>query len=197
MTFKLSWKKMAQLRPPDQDPHCYPWKEKNTSPGENTSTWIIFGTWFPIFYCISINNNLKGSLDTTFSCPNISQLFLSNVRLLRKTKVMTFLRYFKYFPLLYHFIFLTINTIRIQKCVNLRISDTTLTAESEEELKSLLMKVKVESEKVGLKLNIQKTKIMASSHHFMANRWGNSGNSVRLYFLGLQNHCRWWLQPWN
>ena len=57
-------------------------------------------------------------------------------------------------------------------------------AESEEELKSLLMKVKEESEKVGLKLNIQKTKIMASSHHFMANRWGNSGNSVRLYFFG-------------
>ena len=63
-------------------------------------------------------------------------------------------------------------------------------AESEEELKSLLMKVKEESEKVGLELNIQKTKIMT-------NRWGNSGNSVRLYFLGLQNHCRWWLQPWN
>ena len=62
---------------------------------------------------------------------------------------------------------------------NLRYSgDTTLMAESEEELKSLLMKVKVESEKVGLKLNIQKTKIMASStHHFMGNRWGNSGNS--------------------
>ena len=55
-------------------------------------------------------------------------------------------------------------------------------AESEEELKSLLMKVKMESEKVGLKLNIQKTKIMASwSHHFMGTRWGNSGNSVRLY----------------
>ena len=73
--------------------------------------------------------------------------------------------------------------------------DTTLMAESEEELKSLLMKVKEESEKVGLKLNIQKTKIMASggiwSHHFMGNRWGNSGNSIRLYFLGLQNHCRW------
>ena len=71
--------------------------------------------------------------------------------------------------------------------------DTTLMAESEEELKSLLMKVKEESEKVGLKLNIQKTKIMASgrSHHFMANRWGNSGNSVRLYFRGLKNHCRW------
>ena len=64
-----------------------------------------------------------------------------------------------------------------------------LMAESEEELKSLLMKVKVESEKVGLKLNIQKTKIMASG--FMGNRWGNSGNSVRLYFFGLQNHCRW------
>ena len=75
---------------------------------------------------------------------------------------------------------------------NLRYTDdTTLMAESEE-LKSLLMKVKEESEKVGLKLNIQKTKIMASrSHHFMANRWGNSGNSVRLYFWGLQNHCRW------
>ena len=70
--------------------------------------------------------------------------------------------------------------------------DTTLMAESEEELKSLLMKVKVESEKVGLKLNIQKTKIMTSSpNHFMGNRWGNSGNSVRLYFSGLQNHYRW------
>ena len=68
-------------------------------------------------------------------------------------------------------------------------------AESEEELKSLLMKVKEETENVGLKLNIQKTKIW--SHHSMRNRWGNSGNSVRLYFLGLQNHCRWWLQPWN
>ena len=76
---------------------------------------------------------------------------------------------------------------------NLRYADdTTFMAESEEELKSLLMKVKVETEKVGLKLNIQKTKIMASGpHHFMGNRWGNSGNSVRLYFSGLQNHCRW------
>ena len=55
--------------------------------------------------------------------------------------------------------------------------DTSLMAESEEELRSLLMKVKEESEKVGLKLNVQKTKIMASSHHFMANRWGKSGNS--------------------
>ena len=75
---------------------------------------------------------------------------------------------------------------------NLRYADdTTLMAESEEELKSLLMKVKEESEKVGLKLNIQKTKIMASGpNHFMGNRWGNSGNSVRLYFSGLQNHCR-------
>ena len=68
---------------------------------------------------------------------------------------------------------------------NLRYEDdTTLLAESEE-LKSPLMKVKEESEKVGLKLNIQKTKIIWS-HHFMANRWGNSGNSVRLYFLGSQ-----------
>ena len=76
---------------------------------------------------------------------------------------------------------------------NLRYADdTSLMAESEEELKSLLMKVKEESEKVGLKLNIQKTKIMASGpHHSMGNRWGNSGKSVRLYFFGLQNHCRW------
>ena len=70
--------------------------------------------------------------------------------------------------------------------------DTTLMAESEEKLKSLLMKVKVESEKVGLKLNIQKTKIMASGP---ITSWeidgGSSGNSVRLYFFGLQNHCRW------
>ena len=64
---------------------------------------------------------------------------------------------------------------------NLRYADdTTLMAESKEDLKSLLMKVKEESEKVGLKLNIQKTKIQ--SHPFMANRWGNSGNSERLYF---------------
>ena len=76
-----------------------------------------------------------------------------------------------------------INTLRYA-------DDTTLKAESEEELRSVLMKVKEESEKVGLKLNIQKMKIMAS-HHFMGNRWGNSGNSVRFYFVGLQNHCRW------
>ena len=76
---------------------------------------------------------------------------------------------------------------------NLRYADeTTLMAESEEELKSLLMKVKEEREKVSLKLNIQKTKVMASGPiTFMGNRWEDSGNSVRLYFWGLQNHCRW------
>ena len=74
---------------------------------------------------------------------------------------------------------------------NLRYADyTTLMAESEEELKSLLMKVKDKSEKVCLKLNIQKTKLMASGP-IMANRWGNNENSERLYFGGLQNHCRW------
>ena len=75
---------------------------------------------------------------------------------------------------------------------NLRYSDdTTLMAESKE-LKSLLMKVKEESEKAGLKLNIQKTKINGiQPHHFVANRWGNNGNSERLYFGGLQSHCRW------
>ena len=61
---------------------------------------------------------------------------------------------------------------------NLRYADdTTLMAESEEDLKSLLMKVKEDSEKVGLKLNIQKTDHGSWSHHFMGNRWGNSGNS--------------------
>ena len=75
---------------------------------------------------------------------------------------------------------------------NLRYADdNTLMAESEEQLKSLLMKVKEESEKAGLKLNIQKTKIMASGPIIS---WeidgGNNGNSERLYFLGLQNHCR-------
>ena len=75
---------------------------------------------------------------------------------------------------------------------NLRYAeDTTLMAESEEELKSLLMNVKEESEKAGLKLNVQKTKIMAPCYHSMANRWGNNGNSDRLYFLGLQNHRVW------
>ena len=60
------------------------------------------------------------------------------------------------------------------------------------------MKVKEESEKVGLKLNIQKTKIMSSGPiTSWENKWGNSGNNGRLYFWGLQNLCRWWLQPWN
>ena len=69
--------------------------------------------------------------------------------------------------------------------------DITLMAESEEELKSLLMKVKQESEKVGLKLNIQKNEDHGiQSDHFMANRWRNNGNSERLYFLGLQIHWR-------
>ena len=67
---------------------------------------------------------------------------------------------------------------------NLRYADdTTLMAESAEEIKSFLIKVKEESEKVGLKLNIQKTKIIVSGPI--------SGNTVRLYFGGLQNHCRW------
>ena len=77
---------------------------------------------------------------------------------------------------------------------NLRYADdTTPMAESEEELKSILIRVKEENEKAGLKLNIQKTKIMASlkSQHFKANRGGESRNSDRFYFLGLQNHCRW------
>ena len=80
---------------------------------------------------------------------------------------------------------------------NLRYTDdTTLMAESEEELKSLLMKVKEESEKVGLKFSIQKTKIMACGP---ITSWELDGETVETVadFEGIQNHCRWWLQPWN
>ena len=82
---------------------------------------------------------------------------------------------------------------------NLRYADdTTLMAESEEELKSLLMKVKEECEKAGLKLNIQKMKIMASGP---ITSWQIDGEKVEtvtdFFSLGLQNHCRWQLQPWN
>ena len=82
---------------------------------------------------------------------------------------------------------------------NLRYADdTTLMAESEEELKSLLMKVKEDSEKVGLKLNIQKTKIMASGP---ITSWQIDGETVEIVadfiFSGSQNHCGWWLWPWN
>ena len=81
---------------------------------------------------------------------------------------------------------------------NLRYADdTTLLTESEEELKSFLMKMKVESEKVGLKLNIQKAKIMASGP---ITSWQIDGETVKTMtdsFFGLQNHSRWWLQPWN
>ena len=70
-------------------------------------------------------------------------------------------------------------------------NDTTLVAESEEELKSLLMKVKEEIEKVGLKLNIQKTKIMASGPITSWQIDGETMETVTDYFLGLQNHCRW------
>ena len=95
--------------------------------------------------------------------------------------------------------------IKIAGISNLRYADdTTLMAESKEKLKSLLMKVKEESEKVSFHSNRKerlKCWLKAQhpenedhgfwSHHFMANRWGNSGNSVRLYFGGLQNHSRW------
>ena len=81
---------------------------------------------------------------------------------------------------------------------NLRYADdTTLMAESEEELKSLLMKVKEESEKSGLKFNIQKSKIMASGPITPWQIDGETVETVTDYFLGLPNHCRWWLQPRN
>ena len=77
---------------------------------------------------------------------------------------------------------------------NLRYADdTTLMAESEEELKSIMLRMKEESEKAGLKVNkLSKNEDHGIwSHYFMANRWENNGNSDRLYFLGLQNHCKW------
>ena len=75
---------------------------------------------------------------------------------------------------------------------NLRYADdTTLMAESEEELKSLLMKVKVERKSWLKAQHSENEDHGIRSHHFMGNRWGNSGNSVRLYFWGLQNHYRW------
>ena len=81
---------------------------------------------------------------------------------------------------------------------NLRYADDTiLMAESEEELKSFLRKVKEESEKVGLKLNIQKTKIMASGHIASWEIDGETVETVSDCFFGLPNHYRWWLQPWN
>ena len=81
---------------------------------------------------------------------------------------------------------------------NLRYADdTTLMAESEEELKSLLMKVKEESEKVGLKLNIPKTKIMASGPITSQQIDGETVETVADFIFQIQNHCRWWLQPWN
>ena len=81
---------------------------------------------------------------------------------------------------------------------NLRYADDiTLTAENEEEVKSLLLKVKEESGKGGLKLNIQKTKIMASGPITSWQIDGETEKTLTDYFFGLQNHCRWWLQPGN
>ena len=81
---------------------------------------------------------------------------------------------------------------------NLRYADDTiLMAESEEELKSLLIIVKEESEKVGLKLNIQKTKVMASSPTTSRQIDGEIVVTVSDFIWGLQNHCSWWVQPWN
>ena len=81
---------------------------------------------------------------------------------------------------------------------NLRYADdTTLMAESKEELKNLSRKVKEESEKTGLKFNIQKNKIMASGPITSWQIDGETMETVTDYFLGLQDHCRWWLQPWN
>ena len=86
-----------------------------------------------------------------------------------------------------------------RKSNNLKYADnTTLMAESKEELRSLLLKVKEESEKAGLKLNIQKTKIMASGPITSWQIDGETMETVRDFiFGGLQNHCRWWLKLWN
>ena len=90
-------------------------------------------------------------------------------------------------------------TIAGRNVNNLKYADdTTLMAEREEELKCLVMKVKEKNEKAGLKLNIQKMKIMVSGPITSWKIDGRkNGDSGRFYFLGLQNHCRQWLQPWN
>ena len=81
---------------------------------------------------------------------------------------------------------------------NLRYpDDNTVMTESKEELRSLLMRVKEESEKAGLKCNIQKTKVIASSPITSWQIDGERMETLKDCFLGLQNHCRWWLQPWN
>ena len=81
---------------------------------------------------------------------------------------------------------------------NLRYADDTILMAKSEELKSLLMKVKEESEKAGLKLHIPKTKIMASGPITSWQIDGETMETVRNFILGgLQNHCKWWLQPWN
>ena len=89
--------------------------------------------------------------------------------------------------------------IAVRNINNFRYADdTTLMAESEEELKSLLVKVKEENGKSWLKAQHSENKDHGIwSHHIIANRWRNSGNSGRLCFLGLQNLCRWWLPSWN
>ena len=85
-----------------------------------------------------------------------------------------------------------IKTIISTNINNLRYTDDTILMAESKELKSLLMKLKEKSEKVCLKLNIQKTKIMPSGPiTSWQNRWGNNGNNGRLYFRGLQNHFRW------
>ena len=81
---------------------------------------------------------------------------------------------------------------------NLRCADdTTLMAENKEELKSFLMNVKEESEKLASNSTFRNLRSCIWSYHFMTNRWGKCGNSVRFHFLGLQNHWEWWLPPWN
>ena len=91
-----------------------------------------------------------------------------------------------------------IKIARRNTLANFRYADyTTLMPESEEEIKSLLIKVKEKSKNVGFNLNIQITMLMKSAHHFMADRWGNNGSSEKLYFWGFQKHYRWWQQPWN
>ena len=86
---------------------------------------------------------------------------------------------------------------RLLEEISIISDDTTLMEESEEELKSLLKKVKEKSKKVGLKLIIQKTKIMTSGPITLWQIDGETVETDRFYILGIQNPCRWWLQPWK
>ena len=159
MDHNKPWKILKEIGIPDH-PTCL---LRNLYTGQEATVWTRHGTmgWFKIGNAVCQSCALSPSL-IKFS----AEYIMGNAWLDESQAGITIARR-------------NINNLRYAE-------DTTLMAESEEKLKNLLRKVKEESEKAGLKLNIQKNEDHdMRSHHFMANRWGNNGNSDRLYFLGL------------